>query len=197
MQLRRYWLPCEKRARSLAAATKTLPPDTVSFTDRWQDPARLREALAPKARDGVVAGIHAIGGIVGIGKTTFALHAARQWSAFPMGSSSCRCTPTLPGGGPSTRPVLASPLLIAGIAEQQIPPGLEARAAPWGDHVAGKKILPLPDNAARAVGTLMGVDGLCLLPRVWRGYLQRCETRFRGHLQPHGELSLICWPFGR
>ena len=52
------------------------------------------------------------------------------------------------------------------------------------------------DIAAAVVGTLIGVGGLCLLPRVWRGYLQRRETRFRGQLRSHGELSLIWWPFG-
>ena len=43
---------------------------------------------------------------------------------------------------------LASLLLTAGVAAQQIPPGLEARAARWRDHVAGKKILLLLDDAA-------------------------------------------------
>ena len=43
---------------------------------------------------------------------------------------------------------LASLLLTAGLAAAQIPPGLEARAARWRDHVAGKKILLLLDDAA-------------------------------------------------
>ena len=34
------------------------------------------------------------------------------------------------------------------MAAQQIPPGLEARAGRWRDHVAGKKILLLLDDAA-------------------------------------------------
>ena len=54
---------------------------------------------------------------------------------------------------PGQRPVdpadaLASLLLTAGVAAAQIPPGLEARAGRWRDHVAGKKILLLLDDAA-------------------------------------------------
>ncbi len=44
------------------------------------------------------------------------------------------------------------------------------------------------DIAAGVVGTLIAVWNLYLLPRIWRGYLQRRETRFRGQLRSHGEL---------
>jgi tetratricopeptide (TPR) repeat protein len=43
---------------------------------------------------------------------------------------------------------LASLLLAAGLAAAQIPPGLEARAARWRAHVAGRKILLVLDDAA-------------------------------------------------
>ena len=39
-------------------------------------------------------------------------------------------------------------LLTAGVPAAEVPPGLEARAARWRDHVAGKKILLLLDDAA-------------------------------------------------
>ena len=38
--------------------------------------------------------------------------------------------------------------MTAGIAAQHIPPGLEARAAKWRDHAAGKKVLLLLDDVA-------------------------------------------------
>jgi hypothetical protein len=62
--------------------------------------------LIPTAADGGVVGIHAIDGMAGIGKTTFAVHAAHRLAPdFPMGSSSCRCTPIPPASGRSTQPM--------------------------------------------------------------------------------------------
>ena len=43
---------------------------------------------------------------------------------------------------------LASLLLTAGVPAAQIPAGLDARVGRWRDQVAGKKILPLLDDAA-------------------------------------------------
>ena len=133
-----------------AAATRTLPRDTVSFTGRRHELARLLEALSPQAADGVVMGIHAIDGMAGIGKTTFAVHAAHRLSgSFPDGQFFLPLHAHTPGQQPvDPADALASLLLIAGVAAQQIPPGLEARAARWRDHVAGTKILLLLDDAA-------------------------------------------------
>ena len=44
--------------------------------------------------------------------------------------------------------------------------------------------------------TLIGLGSLIMLPRVWGGYLTRRETRFRGRIRSHGELTYIWWPFG-
>jgi tetratricopeptide (TPR) repeat protein/transcriptional regulator with XRE-family HTH domain len=133
-----------------AAATRTLPRDTVSFTGRGRELARLLEALAPKAGDGVVLGIHAIDGMAGIGKTTFAVHAAHRLAgSFPDGQFFLPLHAHTPGQQPvGPADALASLLLTAGVAAQQIPPGLEARAAQWRDHVADKKILLLLDDVA-------------------------------------------------
>jgi tetratricopeptide (TPR) repeat protein/transcriptional regulator with XRE-family HTH domain len=133
-----------------AAATRTLPRDTVSFTGREQELARLLKALTPAAAGGVVLGIHAIGGMAGIGKTTFAVHAAHRLApSFPDGQFFVPLHAHTPGQRPvSPADALASLLLTAGVAAPQIPPGTEARAARWRDHVAGKKILLLLDDAA-------------------------------------------------
>ena len=55
---------------SAAAATRTLPRDISGFTGRTAELARLMAELADPARGGGVVGIHAIGGMAGIGKTT-------------------------------------------------------------------------------------------------------------------------------
>src|SRR5499427_215219 len=69
-----------------AAATRALPRDIASFTGRQTELVRLLRATeGPVANRGVV-GIHAIDGMAGIGKTTFAVHAAHRLAAdFPDG----------------------------------------------------------------------------------------------------------------
>ena len=53
-----------------AAATRTLPRDLASFTGRQQELEELVAAAARTAGAGGVVGIHAIGGMAGVGKTT-------------------------------------------------------------------------------------------------------------------------------
>jgi hypothetical protein len=137
--------------RTAAAATRTLPRDTASFTGRAAELAQLASAVTgAAAAGGGVVGIHATGGMAGIGKTTFAVHAAHRLAgAFPDGQFFLPLYAHTPG----QRPVdpaegLASLLLTAGVGPQQIPPGLQARAGRWRDYLAGKKVLLLLDDAA-------------------------------------------------
>ena len=134
-----------------AAATRTLPRDIASFTGRVAELAQLTGAVTGAAAvGGGVVGIHAIGGMAGIGKTTFAVHAAhRLVGSFPDGQFFLPLHAHTPGQRP-VEPVdaLASLLLSAGVGAQQIPPGLQARAARWRDYLAGKKVLLLLDDAA-------------------------------------------------
>src|SRR5215472_8946257 len=130
----------------VAAATRTLPRDIASFTGRQQELAQLAEAAA--ALDGVV-NIHAIGGMAGVGKTAFAVHAAHRLAErFPAGQIFL----PLHGHTPGQQPVdpadaLASLLLTTGVAPAQIPPGLEARTALWRDRLAGQQLLLILDDA--------------------------------------------------
>jgi hypothetical protein len=65
-----------------AAATRSLPRDIASFTGRQAELARL--AAAPGG--GGMVGIHAIGGMAGVGKTAFAVHVAHRVARnFPDG----------------------------------------------------------------------------------------------------------------
>jgi transcriptional regulator with XRE-family HTH domain len=140
----------ESSRGSAAAATRTLPRDIGSFTGRAADLARLLEALASATAGGGTVAIHAIDGMAGIGKTTFAVHAAHQLAGnFPDGQFFLPLHAHTPGQQPvAPADALASLLVTAGVAAQQVPPGLEARAARWRDHVAGKRILLLLDDAA-------------------------------------------------
>jgi len=134
-----------------AAASRTLPRDIAAFTGRQAELGQLmaRWAEAAGADGGGVVSVHAIGGMAGIGKTTFAVHAAHQLAdSFPDGQYFLPLHAHTPG----QRPVdpadgLVSLLLTAGVPAHQIPPGVDARAAYWRGHAAGKKILLVLDDA--------------------------------------------------
>ncbi len=129
-----------------AAATRTLPRDVTSFTGRRGEFLRLAETAA---RTGGVVGIHAIGGMAGVGKTTFAVHAAHQLAdQFPGGQIFL----PLHGHTPGQRPVdpcdaLASLLQTIGVPAAAVPAGVEARSALWRDRMAGRRMVLVLDDA--------------------------------------------------
>jgi len=141
-----------------AAALRTLPRDIASFTGRQQE---LQKLVDTAVGSGGVVGIHAIGGMAGIGKTAFAVHAAHQLAPrFPAGQIFL----PLHGHTPGQHPVepgdaLASLLLTAGVAAAQIPPGLEARMALWRDRLAGRQLLLVLDDAASSEQVLPLLPG--------------------------------------
>jgi transcriptional regulator with XRE-family HTH domain len=61
----------------VAAASRTLPRDIASFTGREPEFRELVGAASTVGPIGLI-GIHAIGGMAGIGKTAFAVHVAHQ-----------------------------------------------------------------------------------------------------------------------
>ena len=130
-----------------AAATRTLPRDLASFTGRQHE---LQGLVAAAAGAGGVVGIHAIGGMAGVGKTALAVHAAHKLAGrFPAGQIFL----PLHGHTPGQQPVdpadaLASLLLTAEVPAGQIPPGPEARMALWRDRLAGRQLLLILDDAA-------------------------------------------------
>jgi tetratricopeptide (TPR) repeat protein/transcriptional regulator with XRE-family HTH domain len=136
----------------VAAATRTLPRDIASFTGRQQELQELLDTAIGAAESGGVIGIHAIGGMAGVGKTAFAVHAAHRLAErFPAGQIFL----PLHGHTPGQRPVdpgdaLASLLLTAGFPAAQIPPGLEARMALWRDRLAERQLLLVLDDAANS-----------------------------------------------
>jgi|HubBroStandDraft_1064217.scaffolds.fasta_scaffold10694_4 tetratricopeptide (TPR) repeat protein/transcriptional regulator with XRE-family HTH domain len=137
-------------AGGTAAATRTLPRDTGAFTGRQSELGTvLAVATSAKASGGIVS-ICAIDGMAGIGKTTFAVHAAHHLAPrFPDGQVFLPLHAHTPGQR-AVDPAdgLASLLLTAGVDASQIPAGLEERTRLWRDHLAGKQVLLLLDDAA-------------------------------------------------
>ncbi len=138
------------RRGAIAVATRTLPRDVASFTGREDELAQLMDAVQSALGAGGVVSIHAIGGMAGVGKTTFAVHAAhRLASRFPDGQIFL----TLNAHTAGRRPVdpveaLANLLLTVGVTAEQIPAGLEARIGLWRSHLVGKRLLLILDDAA-------------------------------------------------
>jgi tetratricopeptide (TPR) repeat protein/transcriptional regulator with XRE-family HTH domain len=162
----------------VAGATRTLPRDVASFTGRSTELAELLEVAAGGQDAGVVS-IWSIGGMAGVGKTAFVVHAAHQLAPlFPDGQIFL----PLHGHTPGQRPVdpadaLASLLLTAGVSAQQIPPGLEARSRLWRDHLAGMRLLLVLDDAAgheQVRPLLPGTEGSLVLVTS-RGHLTALE----------------------
>ena len=135
------------RGRGVAAATRTLPRDIASFTGRQHELAELADAAAGA---GGVVSIHAIGGMAGIGKTAFAVHAAHRLAGrFPGGQIFLPLHAHTPGQQPvDPADALASLLLTIGVPAGQIPADLQARTGLWRDRLAGRQLLLVLDDAA-------------------------------------------------
>ena len=168
---RQAWLAAEQQrgwltgTGGVAAATRALPRDVASFTGRQRE---LQELVDAAAGSGGAVGIHAIGGMAGIGKTAFAVRAAHRLAdRFPAGQIFL----PLHGHTPGRQPVdpgdaLASLLLTAGVPAAQIPPGMEARMALWRDRLAGRQLLLVLDDAVSSEQVrplLPGVGGSLVL----------------------------------
>ncbi len=146
------WRPGGRRPGAFAAAaTRALPRDIAAFTGRQAELAQLMGTLTRVAAAGGVVGIHAIGGMAGVGKTTFAVHAAHRLAGrFPDGQFFLPLHAHTAGQRPvDPADALASLLLTAGVAAAADParrwrPGRRGGVT----SVAGKKILLLLDDAA-------------------------------------------------
>jgi tetratricopeptide (TPR) repeat protein len=133
----------------LASATRTLPRDVASFTGRERELAALVRAVTDVAEPDGVVGICAIGGMAGVGKTALAVHAAHRLAPqYPDGQIFLPLHGHTPGQPPvDPADALASLLQASGVSPAQVPAGLEPRAWLWRDHLAGKRVLLVLDDA--------------------------------------------------
>jgi tetratricopeptide (TPR) repeat protein/transcriptional regulator with XRE-family HTH domain len=157
-----------------AAVTRTLPRDVASFTGRQRELAEI----AAGAECPVVS-IHAIGGMAGIGKTAFAVHAAHRLARkFPGGQIFLPLHGHTPGQPPAeAADALAGLLAVIGVPAAQIPAGLEARMALWRGCVAGRQLLLILDDAVSSeqVAPLLPGSGGSLVLVTSRRHLSALE----------------------
>ena len=128
-----------------AGATRTLPRDIASFTGRQPE---LQQLVGAAASGGIV-GIHAIGGMAGIGKTAFAVHAAHASRPFPGRADLLAAARAYSRGNGRWVRRMRWPACSDGWSRRRADPaGLEARMALWRDRLAGKQLLLVLDDAA-------------------------------------------------
>ncbi|WP_198347616.1 AfsR/SARP family transcriptional regulator [Nocardia terrae] len=154
--------PVLRPARAVVAPAQ-LPPDIADFTGR----SKVAEEIAAQLTGGGPAvAISAVGGMGGVGKTTLALHIAHQVrDRFPDG----QLYVNLRGVDPEPVPpgdALGGFLRGLGVAEGDIPPAVDDRAAQLRTLLSDKRILVVLDNArdsAQVSQLLPGTPGTAVL----------------------------------
>jgi DNA-binding SARP family transcriptional activator/Tfp pilus assembly protein PilF len=151
-------------SRPAAPVPRELPAEVSAFTGRAAELRRLDQLLTGRtAQDGEAHGsggaagqapaavISAVSGTAGVGKTALAVHwAHRAAERFPDGQLYVNLRGYDPGRPTAAADALAGFLRALGVPGQDIPPGLDERAARYRSLLAGKRVLVVLDNAGDA-----------------------------------------------
>ncbi|MFD7712938.1 BTAD domain-containing putative transcriptional regulator [Streptomyces sp. NPDC059786] len=139
--------PASTPVRAASAPPAQLPAGLSVFVGRN---AQLAEAAGLPSAGTVV--ISAIAGMAGVGKTTFAVHWARQVAArFPDGQLYLNLRGFDPAGLPvPPEHALRTLLESLGADPHNLPQDVDALAASYRTRLSGKRVLVLLDNARDA-----------------------------------------------
>jgi len=136
---------------------RELPADVDAFTGRADEMAELDRLLAARSQAGnaqesaepAAVVISAVAGSAGVGKTALAAHwAHRARGEFPGGQLYVNLRGYDPGEPVAPADALAGFLRALGMADQDIPAGVDERATRYRSMLDGRRVLVLLDNAA-------------------------------------------------
>jgi tetratricopeptide (TPR) repeat protein len=150
-----------------AAAANTLPRDTAAFTGRREELDGVITTATSRAAAGETIPVFTVAGMPGVGKTTFAVHAAHQLSSvFPDGQMFVDMHAHTAGQGPvEPAEALFSLLSLVGARPGDIPDDVDGRSALWRARVAGRRSILIIDNVTghRQVEPLLPGAAGCLV----------------------------------
>jgi tetratricopeptide (TPR) repeat protein len=150
-----------------AAVTNTLPRDIAAFTGRDRELDSLITTVNDLVADGRTIPIFVVGGMPGVGKTTFAVHAAHRLSPnFPDGQMFVDMHAHTSGKAPvEPAEALSALLLLDGVRVRDIPDDIDGRSALWRARMAGRRSILILDNVIghRQVEPLLSGTAGCLV----------------------------------
>ncbi|MFF0143908.1 DNA-binding SARP family transcriptional activator [Amycolatopsis sulphurea] len=125
-----------------------LPPDLRAFTGRARALKALHALLPEALDDGTSTPIASVEGMGGQGKTTLSVHFAHQIADRFTGGQVFQDLRGF-GAGDPLEPLAALEAMLGalGVPADQIPAGLDERAAAWRTHTAGRRLIMVLDNA--------------------------------------------------
>jgi DNA-binding SARP family transcriptional activator len=133
-------------------APAQLPPDVPGLTGRDNELCLLHGVLDKAAGEPTAVPIASLSGTPGVGKTVLAVHwAHRVVDRFPDGQLYVNLRGFDPGGA-ATAPAEALRIFLDafGVPDEEMPAGLEARAALYRSLLSGRRVLVVLDNALDA-----------------------------------------------
>lgn len=127
-----------------------LPADPGHVVGRGPEFHALTDLLSDNGSTPTTLVISAFDGMAGVGKTTFAVHAAHQLSQrYPDGQLFIDLQAYTPGQQPLSAGSALDRLLRAlGLSGEQIPASLPERAAEWRARIANRRMVVVLDNAS-------------------------------------------------